>query len=43
MSKQGKIKKVWFEFHSIPVKIELMRQTGVSMHNLPDVDSLISI
>ena len=38
--KQGKIKKVSFEFHAIPVEIEVMQQTSVSVHNLPDVDSL---
>ena len=36
--KQGKIKKVSAELHSIPVKNEVMQQVGVDVCNLPEVD-----
>ena len=36
--KQGKIMKISTEFHSIPVKCEVMRQIGVNIGNLLEAD-----
>ena len=37
--KQGKFKKVSNEFHSIPLKTEIMQQTMIDIFSFPEVDS----